>query len=224
SRKQAYSRCIIVTESVFSMDGDRCDIDALTQIANDFDAITMVDEAHATGVWGPGGMGLTDGKPVDIVMGTFGKACGSFGAYIACSRKMREYMINCGAGLIYSTGLPPQVLGAIDAALDLIPQMDAARNEIRQNAGWLRDALGADGWSTGNSSTQIIPIMVGDVSKTLSLSRWLEACGILGTAIRPPTVPAGSSRIRVSVTALHSRSHVRKLRDALKNWEDRDAT
>ena len=111
-----YSRRVIVTESVFSMDGDVSDIDALVELAGEFDALLVIDEAHATGVLGERGMGLTCGKDVDVCIGTFGKALGSFGAYVACGEKLWEYLVNCCPGFIYTTALPPAVLGAVDAA------------------------------------------------------------------------------------------------------------
>ncbi len=219
NRSAGFSRTVIVTESVFSMDGDQSDIDTLADLARRFDAILMVDEAHATGVLGPGGMGLTCGKSVDLTMGTFGKAGGSYGAYIACSRKMREYMINRCNGFIYTTGLPPAVVGAIDAALDLMPGMDAERAHIHRLADRLRAALADMGLSTGTSSTQIVPAIVGTEADTLALSRHLEAGGILATAIRPPTVAKGESRIRLAVTALHTQAHVERLIGAFGAWE-----
>jgi 8-amino-7-oxononanoate synthase len=215
SRGAGHSRVLIVTESVFSMDGDRCNVDALVQLADDFNAILYVDEAHATGVLGPAGMGLTAGKAVDVTMGTFSKGCGSYGAYVACSAGMREFLVNRCQGFIYTTALPPQVLGAIDAALDLVPRMEAERKRIHENADYLRSSLGRKGWSTGPSDTQIVPVWVGRADDTLVLSESLEKKGFMATGIRPPTVPEGQARIRLTLTALHTRMHVERLIDAL---------
>jgi 8-amino-7-oxononanoate synthase len=165
-----FSRIFIVTESIFSMDGDRCPLDEMVAIAQASGAILVVDEAHATGVVGPNGMGLTNGRDVDVVIGTFSKACGSFGAYVACSRKMRDYLINCCAGLIYSTALPPSVLGAVSAALDVIPGMDQARRRLHAHADDLRASLDRLGWDCGRSTTQIIPVMVGREADAMALS------------------------------------------------------
>jgi 8-amino-7-oxononanoate synthase len=217
----AYSRTLIVTESVFSMDGDVSDIDELADIAEAFNALLIVDEAHATGVMGQDGMGLTCGKGVDITIGTFGKACGCFGSYIACSQKVREYLINCCPGFIYTTALPPPVIGAIDAALAIIPDMDEERRELHRKADLLRKAIQDLGWSTGDSSTQIIPVLMGNEEEALSLSAWLEKHGILATAIRPPTVAQGQSRIRFTLSASHRDAHLDHLIASLKEYKAR---
>jgi len=203
-----YSRRLIVTESVFSMDGDTSDIEALVSLAKSHNALLMIDDAHATGVLGTKGMGLTCGKDVDVVIGTFSKALGSFGAYAACSNQMRDYLINCCAGFIYSTALPPPVVGAIDAALDLVPKMEHERNELLEKSNYLRNALKRLGFNTGNSTTQIVPVIVGDEEKTLILSKNLDERGFMATAIRPPTVPRGQSRIRLAMSTAHTREHI----------------
>ena len=125
-------------------------------------------------------------------------------------------MVNFCAGLIYSTALPPAVMGAIDAALDLIPAMDRERRTLLENSAYLRNSLREMGWDTGGSATQIVPVIVGKESDTLELSRWLEENGLLISAIRPPTVPEGASRIRVSLSALHTRQHIDQLIDRMK--------
>ena len=208
---KGFSRRMIVTESVFSMDGDQSDIGRLVGLSRAFDALLVVDEAHATGVLGPGGMGLCCGKGVDLTIGTFGKACGSFGAYAACSRKLRDYLVNCCAGFIYSTAMPPSVIGSIDAALDLIPGMGEERKELHAKADFLRLRLQNLGWRTGASNTQIIPVMVGGEMAALALSNHLKSKGVLATAIRPPTVPEGQSRIRLALSANHTMEHLEYL-------------
>jgi 8-amino-7-oxononanoate synthase len=197
---------LIVTESVFSMDGDCCDLDRLSRIARDHDAFLIVDEAHATGVLGQGGAGLSRGLEhrVDLVVGTFSKALGSFGAYVAGSQHVCDYLVNACSGFVYSTALPPPVLGAIDAALELITGMEAERAHLRSLAVRLRSGLQALGLDTGGSSTQIVPVIVGAERDALALAEKLEERGILGVAIRPPTVPSGSSRIRLTLSSVHS--------------------
>ncbi|HLA33237.1 MAG TPA: 8-amino-7-oxononanoate synthase [Rhodocyclaceae bacterium] len=194
-------RKLILTESVFSMDGDRADLPALVELAERYGATLYVDEAHATGVLGPQGRGLAAGLGVDVVMGTLGKALGSFGAYIAGSRVLIDYLVNRCSGFIYSTALPPPVLGAIDAALDWVPGMDAERARLAANAERLRTALQARGCDTLNSTTQIVPAVIGSEAATLAAARRLEDAGILTVAIRPPTVPQGSSRLRWSLSS-----------------------
>ncbi len=219
-RKSPDSTKWIVSESVFSMDGDVSDVNALSQLATKYDAAVYIDEAHATGVLGSEGRGLCyDAKGVDIAMGTFSKAFGSFGAYIACSNEMRHYLINFCSGLIYSTALPPPVLGAIDAALDVIPSMNAERARLLEQSEKLRDDLNKLGFSTGNSKTQIIPIIVGTDAEALSLARYLEECAILAPAIRPPTVREGEARVRVSLTTVHTDEHIDHLLNSLKRWK-----
>lgn len=210
-----FNRILIVSESVFSMDGDRCDVDGLLSLSREYQALLLIDEAHATGVFGPKGMGLTCGKGVDLVMGTFGKGLGSFGAYLACSEQMRDYLVNYCAGFIYSTALPPPVLGAIDAALDLVPEMDKERNTLLALATSLRQGLQALGLSTGGSTSQIVPIILGGDQAAIALSEWLVQHGILATAIRPPTVEAGQARLRLALTCHHSQGHIDQLLHAI---------
>ncbi|KLI62809.1 aminotransferase class I/II-fold pyridoxal phosphate-dependent enzyme [Aurantiacibacter marinus] len=211
---------IIVTESVFSMDGDRADLERLVQIARGHDALLIVDEAHATGVMGEGGAGLTAAmtdKP-DIVMGTFSKALGGFGAYIAASVQICDYLVNAASGFIYTTAPPPPVLGAMDAALDLVPGMNAERAAVASLADHLRAGLHDLGFDTGASNTQIVPVTIGSEADTLAASAALEEAGVLGVAIRPPTVPTGESRIRFSLSAVHKEAHVDRVLDIMKEW------
>ncbi len=206
-------RRFILTESVFSMDGDRADVARLADIAERHGAFLYLDEAHATGVLGPGGMGLSGLAPgrVDLIMGTFSKALGSFGAYVAGSRSLIDYLVNACSGLIYSTALPPQVLGAVDAALELVPGMDAERAHLQALAARLRGALADQGIDTAGSTTQIVPAVIGDETQALTLSRRLQDDGVLAVAIRPPTVPKGSSRLRFALSAAHSVEDVERV-------------
>ena len=206
-------RRFILTESVFSMDGDVADLKTLTDLAQRYEAFLYVDEAHATGVLGPDGMGLSGDVPgaIDLVMGTFSKALGCFGAYVTCSAPMKEYLINRCSGFIYSTALPPGVLGAMDAALDLVPSLDGERRRLHANADRLRRALADNHIDSGASSTQIVPAMIGGEAEALEAARLLEEEGFLGIAIRPPTVPKGSSRIRFAVSAGHSDDDMERL-------------
>ncbi len=208
---------VIITESVFSMDGDRVDIARLSTIARAHGAFLYVDEAHAAGVLGPGGAGLTAERPgsVDLVMGTFSKAMGGFGAYVAGSRLLIDYLVNACGGFIFSTALPPTVLGAIDAALDLVPAMEPDRLKLAAHGAHLRQRLNDAGIDTADSSTQIIPAIVGPADETVALARALAGDGLLAAAIRPPTVPPGTSRLRIALRSPHETADIDRIADAL---------
>lgn len=215
-----YNRIVIVSETVFSMDGDYLPPTPLIQLAQQYQAILYLDDAHAFGVLGKNGMGLTAGqKGVDVAIGTFGKAFGSFGAFITCSNKIRDYLVNTCSGIIYTTALPPPIIGAIIAALDLMPQLESQRQFLQQQAQVLREQLQALRYSTGASNSQIVPMILGDESKALSLTRWLENQGILVAAIRPPTVPVGTARIRITLSSQHRKEHYSRLVQAIQSWK-----
>ncbi|AKU92012.1 8-amino-7-oxononanoate synthase [Vulgatibacter incomptus] len=206
----------VVSESVFSMDGDQADVPALVALAERFGAFLYLDEAHATGVLGKDGFGLAAGlgDRIGLVMGTFSKALGGFGGYVACSKPLRDYLVNRCSGLVYSTGLPPAVLGAMDAALDLVPTMGADRLRLQRNAASFRDRLRAAGIDVGPSTTQIVPAIVGADRLAVAIARRLEEEGFMAAAIRPPTVPEGTSRLRFSLSAAHRSEDVERLADA----------
>jgi 8-amino-7-oxononanoate synthase len=203
----------ILTESVFSMDGDVAPVAKIGRLARENDAMLIIDDAHATGILGEGGRGLSD--EADVVIGTFSKALGGFGAYVACSAMLRDYLINRCSGLIYSTALPPPVLGAIDAALDLLPSLDTERAYVAGLAERFRVGARALSFDTGASTTQIVPLMAGTNHAALALSKRLREAGFFATAIRPPTVPAGTARLRLAFTAAHTEADIDALLDAL---------
>ncbi len=205
----------ILTESVFSMDGDVAPLDAIAGLAQEHGAMLIVDDAHATGLYGSGGAGL--GQGADIVIGTFSKALGSFGAYVACSRTIRDYLVNACAGLIYSTALPPPVLGAIDAALDLVPGLGAERENVAALSDMLRREAQFAGYATGASSTHIVPLIVGGAHAAKALSVHLAEQGYCAPAIRPPTVAQNAARVRVSLSAAHKADDVAGLVAALRD-------
>ena len=220
ARAEKGDYCLIVTESVFGMDGDLADLARIGALAQKFNALLYVDEAHATGVFGSRGFGLAEdfADVVDIAMGTFGKALGGFGSYLACAPDIREFLIQRCGGLVYSTGLPPSVLGAIDAALILVPQMAQERRALLAQAARLRAALTAQGWNCGASASQIVPVLVGAEADALTLAAELEKRGFLVPAIRPPTVPKGSSRLRLSLSAAHRSQDIDALVSALAEF------
>jgi 8-amino-7-oxononanoate synthase len=211
----------ILTESVFSMDGGIAPLDEIAALARAHDATLIVDDAHATGILGEGGRGLSDGA--DIVVGTFSKAFGSFGAYVACAPIVREYLVNRCSGFIYSTALPPPVLGAIDAALDLVPGMDEARAHVANLATRFRARAHDIGFNTGASATQIVPLIAGTADAALSLSGKLREAGFWATAIRPPTVPQETARVRLAFTAAHEDADIDRLLDVLRGCAPTEA-
>jgi 8-amino-7-oxononanoate synthase len=207
----------VVTESVFSMEGDRTDLKALLHLKQQYGFFLYLDEAHASGVLGHNGMGLAADYPqqIDCVMGTFGKALGSFGAYIACAQPLKDYLINRCGGFIYTTALPPAVWGAIDAALDVVPTLSSERAHLLKLAETLRVGLEKRDFAIGNSSTQIVPMIISEAAATLVLARHLQEHSIQAIAIRPPTVPPHTSRIRLALKASHTIEDIEKLLQAL---------
>jgi glycine C-acetyltransferase len=204
-------RRLIVSDGVFSMDGDLARLAELVSLKKEFSALLMVDDAHGTGVLGDTGRGSAElfnvMAEIDIQMGTFGKALGSFGAYIAASREIVEYLVNRARSFIFSTSLPPSVLAASIAALDLAESAEGAllRRKLADSVSFFRSALQKAGFNTMGSETQIIPIFVGEAVPTMEFSRQLLDEGIFVQGIRPPTVPAGSCRLRCTVMATHTK-------------------
>lgn len=201
-------RRLIVTESVFSMDGDLAPLPDLARVARKHGAMFMVDEAHATGVFGPAGSGLVREykleQTVNVSMGTLSKAFGGYGGFVACTRDMRNLLVNQARSFIYSTALPPAVVGAALAALDLMEQNPGWGADLLRRADTFRKTLTAAGLDTLQSASQIVPVLVGENEKALSLSNRLRENGILCIAIRPPTVPEGTARLRFSVSLAHT--------------------
>jgi 8-amino-7-oxononanoate synthase len=211
-------RRIIISDTVFSMDGDIADISKLREIARSHNSFLYLDDAHATGVFGVRGEGLAHAESSeDIVMGTFSKAMGSYGAYVACSTEMKEYLVNKCSSFIFSTALPPGVYGAISAAVDIVQTAEFCeiRKALHAKSAKLVCELRRLGFETGNTASPIIPVIVGDSGKVMKFSRALMEKGILAVAIRPPTVPKGSARLRISLNAAHTEEDISRLLDAL---------
>ena len=204
---------IIVTESIFSMDGDITDLSALAALKQKYpDIFLIVDEAHATGTWGPAGAGLvTPQHHVDLITGTFSKAIGCYGGYVACAAALKEVLVQKCAGLIYTTALPPMVLGSVKAALDLIPTLQNQRDHLCALAQKTRERLQQQGWNTGLSQSHIIPLMVGDNHACLTLQNRLAQRTIRLSAIRPPTVPPKTARLRLSLRVDHTERDLDRL-------------
>lgn len=197
-------RKLVVTDTVFSMDGDVADLAAMVPLCRDHDALLVVDEAHATGVLGRGRglahhLGLAD--EVDVHMGTFSKALGSQGGYIAARREIVDAMRNFGRAFIFSTALPPAVVGANLAALDLVRRDQERRDNLEMVTAQVRSVLRRLDFDIGASSTQIIPVIMGANEVALAARDFLMARGLCVPAIRPPTVPEGTARLRLSLRA-----------------------
>jgi len=204
-----FRRRIIVTDGVFSMDGDLAPLPRLVELARDHAAMIIVDDAHATGVLGNRGGGTAEhfgleGK-CDIVMGTLGKALGCLGAFVAGSRELREFLINRARPFIFTTALPPSVVASALEALSLLDKEPEWRKALWENVDFFKHGLRERGFNTLDSATPIIPIIVGEARRTVSISESLFQKGLFIQAIRPPTVPEGSSRLRVTVTAAHTK-------------------
>jgi 8-amino-7-oxononanoate synthase len=207
-------RRLLVTDSVFSMDGDRAPLPSLVALADAYHAWLMIDEAHATGVLGPGGAGLAaaDGVSarVTVHMGTLGKALGGAGAYVAGSRTLIDLLINRARSFVFTTGLAPAAVATAGAALEVVAAEPWRRTAVLEHAERLRAGLRALGFATGGD-THIVPVLIGDNRAALALTDALLVRGVLVQAIRPPTVPAGTARLRVSPMATHEGAQLERV-------------
>ena len=205
---------LIVTDGVFSMDGHVAPLPELLALARRHGCRLMVDEAHATGALGPGGRGSVAAAglsgEVDVVMGTLGKALGSYGAYVCADRETTDYLLNTARSFIFSTAPPPPVAAAGLAALELLEAQPERVEKLGANATTLRDALAAEGLAVGEGRAQIVPVEVGDPEQTMELCEGILERGVFAQGIRPPTVPEGSSRLRLTVMATHSPAELRR--------------
>jgi 8-amino-7-oxononanoate synthase len=205
---------LIVSDGVFSMDGDVAPLAELVRLAREHGCRLMVDEAHATGALGPGGRGSVAAAglsgEVDLVVGTLGKALGSYGAYVCASGELREYLLNTARSFVFSTAPPPPVLAAALAALTLLEQKPEMVERLGANAATLREGLAAEGLAVGGGGSQIVPLEVGGAARTMELCERLLERGVFAQGIRPPTVPEGSSRLRFSAMATHEEADLRE--------------
>jgi 8-amino-7-oxononanoate synthase len=215
-----FRRRLIVTDGIFSMDGDMAPLPDLVTLAEQYACMLMVDDAHATGVLGPNGGGTGDhfglAEKIDIAMGTFGKALGGFGAFVAGDRSLREFLINRSRPFMFTTGLPPSVIASAVAALAVVEEEPELRARLRENANRLRQGITQLGFSVAGGETQIIPLLVGDASLTMQMAALLLEEGVFIQGIRPPSVPQGTSRLRITVSAAHSPGEVAFALEALE--------
>ena len=206
-RRAAGRGALIVTDGVFSMDGDIAPLGDIATLAGRHGCRLMVDEAHATGCVGPGGRGSVAAAgltgEVDVIVGTLGKALGGYGAYVCGSREMVDFLINTARPFIFSTAPPPPAVAAASAALELLAESPKRVERLRGNAAALREGLRAEGLEPIGADTQIVPLVIGEADDAMALCERLLTDGVFAQAIRPPTVPPGTCRLRLTVMATH---------------------
>jgi glycine C-acetyltransferase/8-amino-7-oxononanoate synthase len=204
---------LIATDSVFSMDGDVAPLAEIVELAARHRLRVLVDEAHGTGAVGPGGRGaLADAgleEHVDVIVGTLGKALGSYGAFVACDREMTKFLMNAARTFIFSTALPPPAVAGALAALELLEQRPQMVERLQANAAALRDELSRQGFALNGTATQIVPLVIGDAEQTVRICELALSRGVFAQAIRPPTVPPLTSRLRLAVMASHREPELR---------------
>lgn len=210
-----YARKFIITESIFSMDGDAADLKTLVGLKNKYDAVLIVDEAHALGCLGKRGAGLAEEigvlDEVDIVVGTMSKALGSAGGVVAAKKVVVDFLINKARAFIYTTAPTVANCAAALAAVEILSTEPGRRERLKQNAEYLRTRLNQIGANTGPSTSHIIPVIIGGEKETLTVSKRLYEAGFFVPAIRPPTVPAGTARLRLSVQCEHTGEQMDRL-------------
>ncbi|KAB0664876.1 8-amino-7-oxononanoate synthase [Oryzomonas japonica] len=208
-KQRGSGRALIVTDGVFSMDGDIAPLRELVGLKAAHGALLMVDDAHGSGVLGEQGRGTTEmlgiTEGVDVLMGTFGKALGSYGAYASVSQELRELLLNRARSFIFSTSLPPSVLAASLAAIELVQSPEGAnrREQLRRNSDLFRNSMRSAGFTLPDGATQIVPLVTGQADTTMRFSEMLLDEGLYVQGIRPPTVPAGACRLRFTLMATH---------------------
>lgn len=210
--KDKYNRMLIITDGVFSMDGDLARLPEIVELAEKYGALTYVDDAHGSGVLGENGRGTVDhfhlhGR-VDFCIGTLSKAIGVIGGYVAGSKTMQEWLSHRGRPLLFSTSLPPAAVGAIIEAVDMLTETTEFTDRLWDNARFFKEKMGALGYNTGKSETPITPVIIGDEAQTMAFSRKLLENGLFASAIVFPTVPKGTGRVRCMVTAGHTQAQL----------------
>jgi len=215
---QGYKKRLIVTDSVFSMNGDLAPLKEIVSLAKKYDAMVMVDEAHSFGILGPQGRGLVAElgleEEIDVQMGTLSKAAGSFGAYCCGPKALTDFLLNKARSFIYTTAMPPSISAASIAAIGIIENEPKRREDLLRNTVLMKEGLQGMGFDTMGSKTPIIPVLLKDASAAVLFSQKLLAKGILAQAIRPPTVPENTARLRVTVMATHSIDDIKKALEA----------
>jgi 8-amino-7-oxononanoate synthase len=217
--RSKYRRCLIITDSVFSMDGDLATLREIMDLAQEYDCMVLVDEAHGTGVFGDRGGGLTQALGIQqdlIQVGTLSKALGSLGGYVAGSAKLIDYLRNRAATWIYTTALSPADTGAAIAAIEIVKTEPQLRDQLWQNVQFFKQGLQNLGIQAIAYDSPIMAIEVGDIAKTMQIAANLRENGIFAPAIRPPTVP--TPRIRITLMASHTQAQIQFLLQCLQDW------
>lgn len=218
----------IVVESVFSMEGDQTPMDSLASLAERYGASLIVDEAHATGVFGPQGRGLAAaiGRPPSLLatVHTTGKALAASGAFVACSGILKQYLINRARTFIYSTALPPHIAAQVRAAVNIAKEAEVERQHLARLGAYLRARLRDAGFNLGTSDSQIVPVILGTNEYASIFAQELSDAGFAVRAIRPPTVPPGTARLRLSLTANHSFEDIARLADSMIAVQEKTAS
>jgi 8-amino-7-oxononanoate synthase len=218
--RQAEGRgALIVTDSVFSMDGDVAPLAEIVELAHRHGVRVAVDEAHGTGCLGPGGRGAAAEAgvedDVDVVIGTLSKALGAYGAFVACDQDMAQLLLNSARSFIFSTAPPPPAVAGALAALELLAEQPQRVDKLQANGDTLRDELAREGFEVAGSTTQIVPLVVGDAKQAMRICELAIERGVFAQAIRPPTVPEGTSRLRLALMASHTKAELREAAQVL---------
>lgn len=222
--KDKYRNMLIITDGVFSMDGDIAKLPEIVDLAEKYGAMTYVDDAHGSGVLGESGRGTVDhfglhGR-IDFTIGTLSKAIGVIGGYVAGSKTMYEWLSHRARPVLFSTSLPPAAVGAITEAINMLTESTEYTDRLWDNAAYFKEKMGSLGFDTGHSETPITPVIIGDEAKTMEFSKRLLEKGVFVSGIVFPTVPKGTGRLRCMVTAAHSRAQLDKAVQAFKEVGD----
>ncbi|MFA5275135.1 MAG: glycine C-acetyltransferase, partial [Candidatus Izemoplasmatales bacterium] len=208
-KREQYHQVIIITDGVFSMDGDLAKLPAIVKLAEQYNALVYVDDAHGSGVLGHSGRGTVDhfglhGK-IDFIVGTLSKAIGVVGGYVATKKNVKEWLLHRARPLLFSTAIPPMALGAIIESVKMLMESDEYTKKLWDNARYFKQGMHALGFDIGHSETPITPVMIGEEAKTMAFSKALLDEGVFASGIVFPTVPLGTGRLRVMISAMHEK-------------------
>ena len=213
-KREAYKNCLIITDGVFSMDGDLAKLPEIVELAEAYNCMTYVDDAHGSGVLGENGRGTVDhfnlhGR-IDFTIGTLSKAIGVIGGYVAGKQVMKDWLINRGRPILFSTSLPPAVVAAATKSVELLMESSEYTDKLWSNAKFFKEKLSKLGFNTGKSETPITPVIIGDEAKSLEFSKRLFENGVFVSPIIFPTVAKGTGRVRCMISAAHSEENLEK--------------